>query len=337
MKRIIQLFAIISVIASCTNESIKFSDYPILIDSQADTVVINNDRDTVLIGSKGTKIRINKKTFDTENIKLVIHEFYDKSDFIKLGLTTTSGDKTLKSKGMIRIEAFDGMKKIENISKPIEIQFPTNPDDRYEIFYGKTNSQYIDWERDTLTSNYNIILNNVFDGKPCGNCDYANDTVFFDTLSWDKNYTQYDTIITFSESDDTLSWREFWGTETQFPDYWQNRFFRSNNLNWINIDAFISNDSPVELRVRTDKSDVRYYYIVFESRNSITPGYMTSKGIVDFGKLPDNEIISFICLDKLDGEIYFDYRKNIRISKDLDFTYKPQVTDLQEIRKVFKE
>jgi len=336
MKIIITIFGLLILLNSCTIDSNKQKEFPNIFQIKSDSFQINNNRDTILEGRKGTKLKIYKNTFNSQNIKIVLQEFYSKSDFLKSGLTTTSGNKILVSKGMIKIQAFDGEKEINELLKEIEIQFPENPKKQFKIFYGKKNQQYIDWQEDTISQYYNIIENTILVGKyaPFGNFDYASDTVIIDSIPWNKNYNQYDTILTFQESSDTMTWPEIWNEDAdkRVLEKEYNNIFKTTKLDWINCDAFMNFENLVDVIIKTDYSGYPFAFAVFEKQNSIVPGYLSNSGTFEFGKLPIGEKFTFIVIDKVDNLLFLDYHKNIVIVNDLELIFKLKETKLEDIK-----
>lgn len=320
MKKILLVFGFLIFLGSCTvesNDKIDFSEFfPVPVDS----FLVDNRKDTLLIGRKGTKVLIPKYTFNANKIKIELQEFYSKADFLRAGLTTTSGKRIIKSKGMIHIKAFDGEKEVKALSKDISIQFASDFEDDYKIFNGSFDNDYIEWTEDTTTRNYRVVENHILHGRPCvpfDNCDYAITSVIIDSVSWAKSYTQYDTIVTFQESNDTLSLRDFWGNRgggVRAIDNDYNAVFKSRNLNWINCDAFVNYDSLTEVELKISNSFYPYTFAVLKSQNSILPGHKTNNGTISFGLLPIGEVVNFIAFDKRDQVLYFEHLQEVKIT-----------------------
>jgi hypothetical protein len=152
---------IVVIFTACrTNDTNSFLQ---TLSVKTDTLKIDNTKDTLLFGSKGTAIFFEKESFilpdgsqPKGSITLQLKECYQLSDIVRENLTTTSNDKLLETRGMIYIKAFaDNQElKLKNDKKFI-IHFPKEPIDKNKqmnLFYSNTSSNGTqNWDIDTTS------------------------------------------------------------------------------------------------------------------------------------------------------------------------------------------
>lgn len=129
---------------------------------KSDTFSIDNDKDTLIIGSEGTTIFFEKGSFvqldgtmPSGKIKIALKECLKFSDMIRENLTTSSNGQPLETRGMINISAFSDDKELQiKNGKKYIIHFPKDSTDIKKqmcLFYGKRDSSQINWELDKET------------------------------------------------------------------------------------------------------------------------------------------------------------------------------------------
>lgn len=101
--------------------------------------IINTIRDTILIGSQGTKITITAGTFKEENVSIHLKEFYSPLAILSANLSTTSDGELLESAGMIHLEAIANGKSIQP-QKELAIEFNANVGKNFKIWEGQMDS-----------------------------------------------------------------------------------------------------------------------------------------------------------------------------------------------------
>ena len=85
---------------------------------------------------------------DCKDITIHLKEFFTPSEILLAGLTTTSGNKTLRTGGMIHIMSYCNGKEIPlKKGTRAEIKF-LNITESYGIFFGKNKEGIIDWKLD---------------------------------------------------------------------------------------------------------------------------------------------------------------------------------------------
>jgi hypothetical protein len=121
------------------NKNIRYSAtkvtdilYPDCEQKDKQTFHIQADKDTIVVGKKGTKIFIPSQVFvrkdgslaDNSRIKIELIELYDLSDYIKYDLPTISNGKILESGGVIYLHVTEKDEKLTIAKgKSLEIKF----------------------------------------------------------------------------------------------------------------------------------------------------------------------------------------------------------------------
>jgi len=313
------LIIIVTILFFGCTSSEKSIDFETTFGKQEQVFMINNKLDTTIVGQNGTVITIPSNLSKNDSLKLILREFYSKSEMVLAGLSTTSNDRLLETGGMIQLNIFTN----NEILKPLcdlEIKFPTdNKNENYYIFNGNFTDSKINWTRDTITENYHIYYNVVLKGEN-DDCDKAWDTTRLDTTLWAKGYTKIDSIITFTESNDTL----------QYPDYWRNSdlefldelvklepqimtSYRLSKLDWINCDRFVNIQELTNINIESNAQDKPYYFLVFEDLNSIMVFEQTDM----IENVPVNQKAKIIGLEKIDNRMLFDITESFVIESNM--------------------
>lgn len=158
------VFLLSMAFAACGAEKTSFGELEkIVVPTKVFAITANID--TTVFGPQGTRIFIEKETFQfadgtpvTDSIQISLQEFYKKSDILLADLSTESNGKLLETGGMINIRATSEGQAIEiKEDKRIVVHFP-KPEGSYEkmnLFYpaanGGTDSSVTNWEIDTVS------------------------------------------------------------------------------------------------------------------------------------------------------------------------------------------
>ncbi|WMI68837.1 hypothetical protein [Mangrovimonas sp. YM274] len=127
-----------------------------LILKEAEIIVVNTAKDTVIVCREGTRLRIKANSFVYKNsgrivngnVNLKVSEYYELADMLLANLTTRSHDEQLETGGMLHLEAFQNGKALElKNGVAIEIGFPKKGQkDGMQLFSGKVQGDYVNWE-----------------------------------------------------------------------------------------------------------------------------------------------------------------------------------------------
>jgi len=111
------------------------------MEKESQSFIINNERDTVIIGNEGTELHISANSFyPAKNVTIRLQEFYSYKDIITNKLSTTSNGKLLVTGGMLNIRAFSGSQELLGAQKDILIKMVTDKiDDSMQLFLPQTN------------------------------------------------------------------------------------------------------------------------------------------------------------------------------------------------------
>jgi hypothetical protein len=224
--------------------------------------VIDNTRQSEVIGRKGTKLVFPARAFVDENgvavegmVEVVMKECYGLDEILAEKLSTTSGAQIIETAGMVHIEAKQAGRSLKlNNEEQYTVYFPNGgkKGDGFQLFYGSPTPQgIIDWTP-ALT---------------------ALGTQVSATSSLQSTAIRYDCFIQICESE----FRR--GTQISEMDYfnWQlqdgqtlNQWFVSNfNPDASMVDEFCSDKliSRIAFHVNAD-GGFKDYYIAHESQPS---------------------------------------------------------------------
>ena len=127
----------------------SFEDFIYKDKTSQEFYLSNIQKDTILIGKEGTKIKIKKNSFSntTGSIKIELKEYYELSDILMANLSTHSGYDILETGGMIYLEATDIKtgKRVEP-QNAIQISFPTKDQKGMQLFNGRVEGDRMNWE-----------------------------------------------------------------------------------------------------------------------------------------------------------------------------------------------
>lgn len=128
-----------------------------------DSLQLDNSKDTLVFGPKGTGLFFEKGSFElpdgtapTGNISIRIRECYTLSDMVRENLSTTSGGRLLESGGMVQVTAFAGSRELRlKQGKKFIIHFPRDtaaPKKPMALFYANGDKGGVkDWKADSAS------------------------------------------------------------------------------------------------------------------------------------------------------------------------------------------
>jgi hypothetical protein len=303
---------------------------------------IDANRDTTIIGTSGTVLKIRNNSFQTSTgvtaqgtIEVRLQEFYTKWDFIKNRLSTITIDgKLLQSSGMVFIEALSdtSMLSLKN-DHPITIMFPRKVDSRKaNLFSGQMGpNDEARWSllegihHDTLIVKKETIEKVRFGvesitvelkfviGDDTVDLNPENEQDFAKVLSrLRSNRNTFDSVAINSPN--------YIYDTPEYPYY----VFETSSLGLINCDFFL-NMEVHELAVQLDnsKSDV---FIIIDSLNSVLyPDSIVEKSNNYIFSIPEDLKISIVAYRKDNNKYYLGTeRTNSTFSKvTISQTEKP--------------
>lgn len=118
-----------------------------LLDYPSQFFEISTDKDTMIIGEKGTRISIKKRVLDTENKIMIVElkEYYSLPEMLLKELSTTSDEKILETDGMIYLNVETLVGDPVNLGDVCIVEMPSSKDGM-GLFYGKEREGVINWK-----------------------------------------------------------------------------------------------------------------------------------------------------------------------------------------------
>lgn len=267
---------------------------------KAQTFAIDPTQTTKVTGEQGTYLEFAPNTFayaDGSEVKgkitLNLKEYYQKSDMVTSGLTTTSNGKTLKSAGMVHLEAkaSDGKSLQIKSGKDYNIGFPKKgtPDDNMQLFYGKREGSNMNWEPAEKTVG----------ALP-------------------------QPIMRFAQ--DTLGG----GVTKEMLEFYN---FRAKKMKWINCDAFYNtpDDQITQVKVVPDKMNA-LATIIFYDESIVLRGFVKENGVRNFPRVLIGKTGVLTVVQKDKSGFYF-YAQSIKADKAQEIKVKLEKTTAVEAKK----
>lgn len=243
-----------------------------LIDSQSFN--INAESDTILIGSKGTLIRIKKNSFQDSKgnivqgeVNIELKEIMSKVDLILSGLSTTSDGKLLETAGMIFLNAKQDNQALDlRDDYKIGIVIPTEFINRkMKVFEGTLSKGLINWQNpESILNNvdsvrYGTIPESLLDIYGLERARFISDSIGIigiDTPQKADSLLQlYDSLYNeYAASAQFISDSRANSARNNLPDILSGAIegqihyvLEINNIGWINIDRFIEQNETDEV------------------------------------------------------------------------------------------
>lgn len=216
-----------------------------------------------IIGNEGTLVQIPANAFVLQNgkamkcnkVTITLKEYYNTSDILEAGLTTSSNNRILATAGMIYIEATCNAEKLKlKKGKIIKIYMKTNdPDKSMHLFEGNMEKGIVNWRV--------------------------------------KGKAKLSDEILSTDAETGEGERYYEGeSESMGAQY----LMESSKLGWINCDKFYDVKEKTNLIVTADSIEKSFVALVFKNMKSVLPGYAYSNKIVEFTALPEGEDVTII-------------------------------------------
>ncbi len=329
MKKII-IVGIALVLYSCIDKQNITTKFESHFKTDKQHFSFLGDSERTVIGKKGTKIIIPQGAIEniskTDTIEVILQEVYNVSDMLLKGLSTSSNGKLLESNGMVNITILKNSQMVGKLSKPLGIFFNQESiGNNFNIFYGNENEAGLNWIEENLNQNYHITYYNVHEGRaasPPWRGEYTVGKDIWDSVKWDKNYTQIDSFIVFIGSQDTIQHRQFEEESESIISTKVDKLFKSVELDWINCDRFIMLNNLTDIGIKNSMNRDSYVFCVFKNYNSILSN--ESKTVIS--NVPVGELVSFVAIKFTKNSLLLDVIEDIEVTKEMEVTF-----DLEEI------
>jgi hypothetical protein len=267
-----------------------------MIESQLFT--INPESDTVIIGIKGTLLKINKNTFHdckgnriTGKIEIELKEIVSENDLILSGLTTTSDGKLLETGGMIFINANQDSKQLcMNEDNKIGVLIPVKEKNmKMKVFSGTLFNDTINWQNPVPLLNnpdsvfFGAIPEDLLDKFGFERAKYI--SISRGIIKW--NIPHYvDSLMKYYDS----LFQEYNRTENDV--YYA---FETRKINWINIDRFIEQNETEEVDfslivANNDNFQETFIRLIFVDLQSTISANQINQNQFVIGKSKDSKV-----------------------------------------------
>ncbi len=336
----------------------------------AQTYSITLPKDTIIIGKKGTRIRLPQGCFVdstgkqiTGPVKITLKEYYSIQDFIgnRLSTKTTDG-RILTSSGMIFLEAKSENKSLQlKDTSPATIMFPRLVDsDVANLFIGQVgNNNEMQWQQlepvhyDTIVIVKEVlrpmsdgVVEELYKEKLAEVEMELQFVIGSDTIPLtDGNQKQFDKLLRRTSGYINPGFKPVRErkkyTRLKMYDTLKFYIFETSSLGYINCDIFVEEKLyPFTVQVKDTESDV---FIVLDSLNSVIyPDSVINVRINNTVKssrlfnLPKNKSITVVSYRADEGNGYhFGVTRSNTSKKEVMINDKPKTLD--EIKDAIKQ
>ena len=314
---------------------------PVIYTSCDNIFYINNDKDAILLGEKGTRITIPANSLIaangnevTDSVKIELKEVFTKKDMILTGLTTISDGELLESYGMFYLNATKNGQDLKiKEGLLLEVEMPIN------------------------TIKANIHLYAEFGSEKCEHPDTTPVGQFYTVFEYSRTLDENSSkcyrylfedpvskMLLFSGEFDpngNINWVPL-GNKLR-RDNKNNYDFISvgvGSLGWFNVDVFlfipIKNNGYKLMATINKKLPNSSIYLVFKDKNSIIPVYSIKNGKAKFIRLERKDEVTLVALDYIEGiphlamkdyiikrKLFFPFRRN----KIKNFEFKQMTSE----------
>jgi hypothetical protein len=301
------------------------------------TFQINANRDTILIGSNGTLIKLDKNSFSDCRgnqinglITIKFKEVLSKQDIILSGLNTTSNGDILETGGMLNLQVFQNQNEL-CIDDSAKIGFIVSAKKYQENM--KLYSGILDEKKKTV---------NWIDPNPLLN---ESIIIIKQIAEWNQDEISKDEAFEYGILDSAnvpLSYNNKFYQDyvnDKFAEYkFQNTLnyiFETSKLGWLNIDRLMEVANTKEVTFVTNVKNSQAFKLInvtliFKDLNIYISGYPFGNGKYIFGKsrtqkveLPVGERVILLATSYYKRSPYFFYKEiNIKEVNNIDIELK---------------
>lgn len=248
------------------------------------------DVQTIVIGVKGTQVKIPRECFIYEDgnpvrdsIIITLKECYTPSDIIWNNLSTQTEHELLETGGMIYLDAHAGNKKLKiKEDKNIEIGFPRKKGAKEDmkLYEGDFKNGYINWNR--------IISDTI-----------AKSPLPFDTIYETDGPSKREGVVYQQELDYYL-------------------FNTSMVGSWMNCDKMLEGEDKTILALNIDTTIIPNFRLVFtDMKRAAFP--LHENGKMMFYNIPTGQSATLLGFYK-EKEKYYMCKKDLTIARDMEET-----------------
>lgn len=338
MKQILLIGCIVAAI-SCRNKD-AFQYLPVSSYEPYQTFTIASDRDTTVVGAKGTRLTIRANSFKTTSgadvkgsIEIRMKEFYTINDFIDNRLSTNTTDgRILRSSGMVFLEALSDTSKLSLKSDhPVTLRFRRVQDSRTANLFSGSKGAFgeIQWtllepvHHDTIVIRKQTITRLSY-GEESVHVTYdfvigpdtveltdENEPYFARLIDFSRQSMRaYDSVLVTEDRNFEYSGDSFEGPIDSVLDPDRSYIFETTALGYVNCDIFID-ERLFEFIVKVDHS-LNDTFIVLDSLNSVLfPNKIDSTENEYTFFIPKGKSISVVAYSKEGDRHYLGVNRSI--------------------------
>ncbi|MDW3196894.1 MAG: hypothetical protein R8G66_31245 [Cytophagales bacterium] len=333
MKVLYYFFMVLLFMVSCSDAtenkdiSTEFSELSERL-NPTQVFEINPEKDTTIIGTKGTRVFIPAKSLVSDSgelgspsVNVTLKEFYTFSEMILNGLSTTSNGELLKTSGMIKIEASSRGKMLDlKKGSSIKIQFKNTASAPFmRTYLGQRDSTGMNWQLDEDNIDDTIKYNQQIEWII--GLDYGADTVLSGTATY--GVVGNDTLELFR-----TEWEMDSAGFIREPLFYE---IHSTKLNWINCDHFLGSKDLIAVKANKHSKVKTLNYLVFHDLHAIMSSWETMGKDAVFINIPRNSKVSAIGIAKEGSNYYLAAKKLILKEGNQRIKLKYKKSSLEKI------
>lgn len=298
---------------------------------------ISQNKDTVLVAKKGTKIFIKANCFNLNPkagpLKIKVKEFYNKDSFVASNITASTFDnKILESRGMINITASQKGRPVTLVKgKSIDVLFKDREiGDSTQLFIGKRLNGELVWVQQKENSKSSDIGFSGWSKTTIGGV-VTKEVDWYETIDAGVRLQITKTKIGVRVSYDTIS--------LESRNELRSNLMSVSKLGWINCDRFYKNPAEkIEFVVVVPGDLDADVTVVFEDINSVMPYTFREGDNYVFKGIPVGMKIKVIALYKNEKQAdYYLAAKNFVVQKENSPTLQLKKGTKEEVKNMIAE
>jgi hypothetical protein len=313
-----------------------------------DSFCIRTDRDTALVGKRGTILYYKAHSLASSTcscVTLYLDEYFDQADMVLNNLTTTSDGQVLESGGMVKLEARcgDSILPLRNdrfitVMVPADTLLPG-----MKIFSSNRGKQedILNWKEDPRSGMDTTDMNRLYLACGRGHGIPFECPFFFCRLKAlfrsgkERKVDQNNQLIhkgrelmdKYAMSEEQLG-KALGQSKGADPDALKYYVFKNFNWDYRNIDRY-KNGPITDFMVATEKTKNRDVKIIYKGPRSIVPGTARKADFI-FKDVPKDMEIYIVGLGYEEGQAWLGFENSNTRKKEAALTYRK--VSLEEIK-----
>lgn len=287
-------------------KEVNIQDFFDAVEQTQQTFVIDNSRDTILVGKQGTRMLFYAHSLYAQEgspVTIKLREYYNYADMIMAQLTTTSGKRLLETGGMLQIIAMQNGKEVQlKNRKNVLLMLPTNrSQENMQVFNGERgNEGFIDWR---LNRRGNVLR------SIGGLCIKKRICWLRRLFSRELRARHRRDMGRMTEADKLLLAKLDEAERKAYEEANKDAYImNSSRLGWLNCDVIINTPSNqltkvnVQIPPNHTLKNTRYF-VALHKRRSLISGYQYYHRKLRLIRLPKGEKATLIALEYKDNKV----------------------------------